>query len=382
MLAVTLSKNARARAIQLPAWNEALGLPRPWDQQWALRMQQVLAMETDLLEYGDLFDGSPVIENKVQALIDGAHSEMQRVAEQGGMVQAIENGHVKRELVKSHTERMRAIESGELKIVGVNCYQETAESPLTAGGDSGIMKVDPRAEQDQIAALQAFREDREASQVETSLKALREAATSGANVMPASIQCAHAGVTTGEWSEVLREVFGEYRAPTGIDIGSGDHAASDALLAVREQVQNTGEELGRPLRLLIGKPGLDGHSNGAEQIAVKGRDAGFEIVYEGIRLTPAQIARAAQEEGVHLIGLSVLSGSHLELVQDIRAELDKIGAGNVPLVIGGIIPEEDAQQLREGGVKAVFTPKDHDLNAIMADMVEIIRQCNGLEAVA
>jgi (2R)-ethylmalonyl-CoA mutase len=382
MLAVTLSKNARARAIQLPAWNEALGLPRPWDQQWALRMQQVLAMETDLLEYGDLFDGSPVIENKVQALIDGARSEMQRVAEQGGMVQAIENGHVKRELVKSHTERMRAIESGELKIVGVNCYQETAESPLTAGGDSGIMKVDPRAEQDQIAALQAFREDREASQVETSLKALREAATSGANVMPASIQCAHAGVTTGEWSEVLREVFGEYRAPTGIDIGSGDHAASDALLAVREQVQNTGEELGRPLRLLIGKPGLDGHSNGAEQIAVKGRDAGFEIVYEGIRLTPAQIARAAQEEGVHLIGLSVLSGSHLELVQDIRAELDKIGAGNVPLVIGGIIPEEDAQQLREGGVKAVFTPKDHDLNAIMADMVEIIRQCNGLEAVA
>lgn len=382
MLAVTLSKNARARAIQLPAWNEALGLPRPWDQQWALRMQQVLAMETDLLEYGDLFDGSPVIENKVQALIDGAHSEMQRVAEQGGMVQAIENGHVKRELVKSHTERMRAIESGELKIVGVNCYQETAESPLTAGGDSGIMKVDPRAEQDQIAALQAFREGRDASQVETSLKALREAATSGANVMPASIQCAHAGVTTGEWSEVLREVFGEYRAPTGIDIGSGDHAASDALLAVREQVQNTGEELGRPLRLLIGKPGLDGHSNGAEQIAVKGRDAGFEIVYEGIRLTPAQIARAAQEEGVHLIGLSVLSGSHLELVQDIRAELDKIGAGNVPLVIGGIIPEEDAQQLREGGVKAVFTPKDHDLNAIMADMVEIIRQCNGLEAVA
>ena len=382
MLAVTLSKNARARAIQLPAWNEALGLPRPWDQQWALRMQQVLAMETDLLEYGDLFDGSPVIENKVQALIDGARSEMQRVTEQGGMVQAIENGHVKRELVKSHTERMRAIESGELKIVGVNCYQETAESPLTAGGDSGIMKVDPRAEQDQIAALQAFREGRDASQVETSLKALREAATSGANVMPASIQCAHAGVTTGEWSEVLREVFGEYRAPTGIDIGSGDHAASDALLAVREQVQNTGEELGRPLRLLIGKPGLDGHSNGAEQIAVKGRDAGFEIVYEGIRLTPAQIARAAQEEGVHLIGLSVLSGSHLELVQDIRAELDKIGAGNVPLVIGGIIPEEDAQQLREGGVKAVFTPKDHDLNAIMADMVEIIRQCNGLEAVA
>ena len=382
MLAVTLSKNARARAIQLPAWNEALGLPRPWDQQWALRMQQVLAMETDLLEYGDLFDGSPVIEKKVQALIDGARSEMQRVAEQGGMVQAIENGHVKRELVKSHTERMRAIESGGLKIVGVNCYQETAESPLTAGGDSGIMKVDPRAEQEQIGALQAFRESRDASQVETALTGLRESATSGANIMPASIQCAHAGVTTGEWSEVLRDVFGEYRAPTGIDISSGDHAASDALLAVREQVQRTGEELGRPLRLLIGKPGLDGHSNGAEQIAVKGRDAGFEIVYEGIRLTPAQIARAAQEEGVHLIGLSVLSGSHLELVEDIHGELERIGAGDLPLVIGGIIPDDDAERLRGQGVQAVFTPKDHDMNAIMADMVNIIRRNNGLEACA
>ncbi len=378
MLAVTLSKNARARAIQLPAWNEALGLPRPWDQQWALRMQQVLALETDLLEYGDLFDGSPVVEAKVEELILGAREEMKRVAEQGGMVHAIESGHVKRELVQSHTRRMRAIESGELKIVGVNCFQETAESPLTAGSDSGIMKVDPRAEQQQIESLQAFRATRDQEQVELALATLRSAATGGANIMPASIQCAHAGVTTGEWSEVLREVFGEYRAPTGIDISSGEQASA-ALQQVQEQVRRTGEELGRPLRLLIGKPGLDGHSNGAEQIAVKGRDAGFEIVYEGIRLTPAQIARAAQEEGVHLIGLSVLSGSHLELVADIQAELKKIGAQDLPVVIGGIIPEEDARQMLEQGVQAVFTPKDHDMNAIMATILAVIRRTQGLE---
>ncbi len=379
MLAVTLSKNARARAIQLPAWNEALGLPRPWDQQWALRMQQVLALETDLLEYGDLLDGSPVVEAKVEELIAGARNEMDRVAAQGGMVHAIESGHVKRELVQSHTARMRAIESGELQIVGVNCFRETAESPLTTGGDSGIMKVDPRAERDQIEALRAFRAGRDQPQVDAALAALRAAATGGENIMPASIRCAHAGVTTGEWSQVLRDVFGEYRAPTGIDIAVGDQG-SEALAAVREKVRRTGEALGRPLRLLIGKPGLDGHSNGAEQIAVKGRDAGFEIVYEGIRLTPAQIARAAQEEGVHLIGLSVLSGSHLELVEDLRAELARIGADDLPIVIGGIIPEEDAAVLRDGGVQAVFTPKDHDMNAIMTAMVDIIRRCNDLEA--
>jgi (2R)-ethylmalonyl-CoA mutase len=345
-------------------------------------MQQVLALETDLLEDGDLLDGSPVVEAKVQELVAGSRLQMEQVADQGGMVQAIESGHVKRELVLSHTRRMRAIETGELKIVGVNCFEETAASPLTGGGDSGIMKVDPRAESDQIAALQAFRAGRDAAQVQSALAALREAAVGGTNIMPPSIRCAHAGVTTGEWSEVLREVFGEYRAPTGIDISGGDHAASEALQAVRETVRQTGEELGRPLRLLIGKPGLDGHSNGAEQIAVKGRDVGFEIVYEGIRLTPAQIARAAQEEGVHLIGLSVLSGSHLELVEDIRRELQQIGAGQLPMVIGGIIPEEDAGQLRSSGVEAVFTPKDHDLNAIMAEMVGIIRKSNGLEALA
>jgi (2R)-ethylmalonyl-CoA mutase len=378
MLAVTLSKNARARAIQLPAWNEALGLPRPWDQQWALRMQQVLAMETDLLEYGDLLDGSPVVEAKVQELIAGAEAEMERVAAQGGMVQGIESGYVKRELVQSHTLRMRNIESGDLKIVGVNCFEQTAESPLTSGTDSGIMKVDVKAEREQIESLQAFRASRDQGEIDEALAQLRSAAVDGGNIMPSSIQCARVGVTTGEWSEVLREVFGEYRAPTGIDISMASQTGSEALDAVRESVRKTSQELGRPLRLLIGKPGLDGHSNGAEQIAVKSRDAGFEIVYEGIRLTPAQIARAAQEEGAHLIGLSVLSGSHLELVEDIYAELEKIGAGSIPLVIGGIIPEDDARQLEAQGVKAVFTPKDVDMNAIMANMVEIIRSTNGL----
>ena len=377
-----LTESQPENKVQLPAWNEALGLPRPWDQQWALRMQQVLALETDLLEYGDLLDGSPVVEAKVQELIDGAHEEMARVDAHGGMVACIDNGYVKRELVQSHTRRMRNIESGALQIVGVNCYQESAESPLTAGEESGIMRVDERAERDQIASLQAFRATRDNEKVAQALQQLRSAAADGSNIMPVSIACARVGVTTGEWSEVLREVFGEYRAPTGIDIAPMENSGSDALQGVRNRVRKTGEELGRPLRLLIGKPGLDGHSNGAEQIAVKGRDAGFEIVYEGIRLTPAQIARAAQEEGVHLIGLSVLSGSHLELVEDINKELNKIGASGIPLVIGGIIPEEDARQLQEQGLKAVFTPKDVDMNTIMNTMVTIIREANGLEPAA
>jgi len=381
MLAVTLSKDARARAIQLPAWNEALGLPRPWDQQWALRMQQVLALETDLLEYDDLFDGSPVIEAKVAELIAGARAEMARIEELGGMVACIDSGHVKRELVQSHTRRMRAIESGELQIVGVNCFQQSAESPLTTGGDAGILVVDAAAEREQVAALKAFREARDATRVEAALAALQAAAGGHENIMPASIECARAGVTTGEWSDVLRAVFGEYRAPTGVDI-SGDATAGDSVDALREHVRRTGEALGRPLRLLIGKPGLDGHSNGAEQIAVKARDAGFEIVYEGIRLTPAQIARAAQEEGVHLIGLSVLSGSHMGLVEDIHRELDALGVGDLPLVIGGIIPRDDAQLLLDRGVRAVFTPKDSDMNAIMHSMVDIIRQANGLDSAA
>jgi (2R)-ethylmalonyl-CoA mutase len=382
MLAVTLSKSSRARAIQLPAWNEALGLPRPWDQQWALRMQQVLALETDLLEYDDLFEGSHVVETKVLELIAGAREEMARVESQGGLVTCIETGYIKSELVQSHTLRMRNIESGELKIIGVNCFEETAESPLTAGEESGIMKVDKRAEEEQLTSLRHFRSNRDFDQVERALELLRAAAIDGTNIMPPSIECARSGVTTGEWSEVLREVFGEYRAPTGIDIAPLTGGASEALKLVRESVRMTGTELGRPLRLLIGKPGLDGHSNGAEQIAVKARDAGFEIVYEGIRLTPHQIARAAQEEGVHLIGLSILSGSHMELIDDIFTELKRIGSADIPVVIGGIIPEQDAEHLLQNGLKAVFTPKDMDMNGIMSAMVSIIRKAHGLEVLS
>jgi (2R)-ethylmalonyl-CoA mutase len=379
MLGVSLSKDARARAIQLPAWNEALGLPRPWDQQWALRMQQVLAFETDLLEYEDIFDGAPVIEAKVEELVSGAEAEMQQVREQGGMIQAVENGYVKRQLVTSHTGRMRAIERGELKIVGVNCFRETEKSPLTGEAESSIMKVDPGAEREQIERLRAFRAQRNQAEVDAALANLAAVARSSENIMPASIRCAHAGVTTGEWSQVLREVFGEYRPPTGIDIAAHDVGSAEVVEAIREKVRKTGEELGRPLRILVGKPGLDGHSNGAEQIAVKARDVGFEIVYEGIRLTPQQIAKAALEEGVHLIGLSVLSGSHLELVEDILSELDRAGIADTPVVVGGIIPVEDARVLRSKGVAAVYTPKDIDMNRIMMDMVDIIRQSNGLD---
>jgi (2R)-ethylmalonyl-CoA mutase len=277
---------------------------------------------------------------------------------------------------------MRAIESGELSIVGVNCFEESAASPLTAGDESGILKVDETAERAQVASLQAFRASRDESAVDEALAGLRSAAEQGENIMPPSIACARAGVTTGEWSEQLRQVFGEYRAPTGVDIAVTREGDSDAVGAVRERVRRTGEELGRPLRLLIGKPGLDGHSNGAEQIAVKGRDAGFEIVYEGIRLTPAQIARAAQEEGVHLIGLSILSGSHLELVDAIHRELEQVGAADVPVIIGGIIPEDDAAALKDKGLKAVFTPRDVDMNAIMDRVVTIIREANGLDPAA
>jgi len=379
MLGVTLSKEARARAVQLPAWNEALGLPRPWDQQWALRMQQVLALETDLLEYGDILDGSPIIDSKVRELVLGAEAEMQRVQEEGGMVHAVETGYVKRQLVASHTARMRAIEAGDLKIIGVNCFTETAESPLTAGSDSGIMKVDAAAERDQIERLRAFRDSRNPAEVTAALNQLREAARNGENIMSASIRCAQAGVTTGEWSNELRTIFGEYRAPTGIDISAHSLGRSDLVETLRQRTRKTGEALGRPLKILVGKPGLDGHSNGAEQIAVKARDVGFEVVYEGIRLAPEQIVKAAEEEGVHLIGLSVLSGSHLQLVQDALRRLADLGLSEVPVIVGGIVPMEDEQNLKAQGVAAVYTPKDSDMNKIMADLVNIIRDRNGLK---
>ncbi|MBK6907186.1 MAG: protein meaA [Rhodocyclaceae bacterium] len=381
MLAVVLSKNARARAVQLPAWNEAMGLPRPWDQQWALRMQQVMAFETDLLEYGDIFDGSPVIAAKVAELIAGAKAEIANVEAQGGMIAAIESGYIKRELVTSHMKRLRAIESGELKIIGVNSFTETAESPLMAGNDGGIMKVDPAAEREQIERLQAHRAQRNQADVDAALRALTDAAKGTDNIMPSSIRCAHAGVTTGEWGDTLRAVFGEFRPPTGIDISASAEPKGKAnqVASLRARVAETGKTLGRPLKLLVGKPGLDGHSNGAEQIAVKARDIGFEVVYDGIRLTPQQIAQAAEEEGVHMVGISILSGSHMELVESVLQEMKARDLGQVPVIVGGIIPQEDADRLLASGVRAVYTPKDFDMNAIMCDMVNVIRRQYGLE---
>jgi (2R)-ethylmalonyl-CoA mutase len=385
MLAVVLSKSARDRAIQLPAWNEAMGLPRPWDQQWALRIQQVMAFETDLLEYEDILDGSPVIAAKVRDLIAGARREIENVEAQGGIIAAIESGYIKRELVGSHMNRLRAIESGDLKIIGVNCFQETAESPLTGGSDGAIMKTNPAAEREQIERLQAHRRNRNDGEVGAALQGLTDAAKSGDNIMPSSIRCALAGVTTGEWGDSLRKVFGEFRPPTGIDIAIDSREVlgkRDQVTDLRARVASTGNAVGRPLKLLVGKPGLDGHSNGAEQVAVKARDVGFEVVYDGIRLTPQQIAQAAQEEGVHMIGLSILSGSHMELVESVLQELRLRDLANVPVIVGGIVPPEDAEKLTALGVKAVYTPKDFNLNTIMEDMVNVIRESNGLARLA
>jgi (2R)-ethylmalonyl-CoA mutase len=382
MLAVVLSKRARARAIQLPAWNEAMGLPRPWDQQWALRIQQVMALETDLLEYEDILDGSPVIAAKVRDLVAGARKEIENVETQGGIIAAIESGYIKRELVGSHMNRLRAIESGELRIIGVNCFRETAASPLTAGSDGAIMKSDPEAERQQIERLQAHRKSRNDTEVQAALRSLSDAAKSGENIMPSSIRCALAGVSTGEWGDALRAVFGEFRPPTGIDIAIDTREATgrkDRVTDLRERVASTGNALGRPLKLLVGKPGLDGHSNGAEQVAVKARDVGFEVVYDGIRLTPQQIAQAAEEEGVHVVGLSILSGSHMELVASVLQELRSRDLGQLPVIVGGIIPPEDAASLVALGVRAVYTPKDFDLNAIMGGIVDVVRERNGLE---
>lgn len=367
MLAVTLSKNARARAVQLPAWNEALGLPRPWDQQWSLRMQQVLAYETDLLEYDDLFDGNPAIDRKVAELAQGAREELARIDAMGGAVAAIE--YMKGRLVDSNAERIARVESGETVVVGVNRWQKGEESPLTAG-DGSIMQSDPAAEADQIARLSAWRGARDAVAVTAALEALRAAAISGANIMPASIAAAKAGATTGEWAAVARAAFGEYRAPTGVSKSPSNR--TEGLEPIREAVQAVSAKLGRPLSFLVGKPGLDGHSNGAEQIAARARDCGMEIHYEGIRLTPAQIIEAAAQQRPHVIGLSILSGSHLPLVRDVLARMRDEGLGHIPLVVGGIIPEDDAAALRAAGVAAVYTPKDFELNRIMMDIVGLV----------
>ena len=369
MLAVTLSKNARARAVQLPAWNEALGLPRPWDQQWSLRMQQILAYETDLLEYPDLFDGSKAVADKVAALKDEARAELARIDDMGGALVAVETGYMKSRLVESAAIRVSAIATGAQKVIGVNAYTETAPSPLTTGEDGGFMAVDPKAEIEQIERLQAHRATRDQAAVTAALAELKAAASEGRNVMPASIACAHAGVTTGEWGQTLREVFGEYRAPTGV---SGARvAAADVFAPVRVKVEAAHVKLGRRLKMLVGKPGLDGHSNGAEQIAVAARDSGIEVVYEGIRLTPARIANAALEEGVHIVGLSILSGSHMPLVKEVLRRMRELGIGEIPVVVGGIIPPEDAKELQAAGVARVYTPKDYEIQDIMSDLVDI-----------
>ncbi|HET9944869.1 MAG TPA: protein meaA [Actinomycetes bacterium] len=378
MLAVTLSKDARARAVQLPAWNEALGLPRPWDQQWSLRIQQVLAYESDLLEHEDLFAGSHVVEAKVAGLVAEARAEMARIEEMGGAVAAVENGYLKGELVASHALRRARVESGEDVVVGVNRFTETEPSPLTADLDAAIQAVDPLVEQRAVAAVRAWREQRDATAVDAALHGLRDAAKTAENLVPATLACARAGVTTGEWAGVLREVFGSYRAPTGVTGSVGTASAGEDLQAVREAVRATGAELGTRLRLLVGKPGLDGHSNGAEQIAVRARDAGFEVAYQGIRLTPAQIAAAAVEEGVHCVGLSILSGSHRELVPEVLRLLREAGAGDVPVVVGGIIPDADARWLEEQGVAAVFTPKDFEITGIIGEIVRVVRAAHDL----
>ena len=370
MLAVTLSKNARARAVQLPAWNEALGLPRPWDQQWSLRLQQIVAFETDLLEYGDIFDGSVVIEKKVASLKEEIREELSRIDAMGGAIAAVESSYMKQALVQSNTARLRAIEAGDTTLVGVNAYTETAPSPLTGGDDSGIMVVDESAERDQIERLNAWRKARDQTAVEAALAELKAAAQESRNIMEPSIACAHAGVTTGEWGACLRDVFGEYRAPTGV--GASVSAGRGDVSAVQTQVEAVSNKLGRRLKILVGKPGLDGHSNGAEQIAVKARDCGMEVVYEGIRLTPAQIVNAALEEGVHVVGLSILSGSHVALVTDVLERMRNAGLSDIPVIVGGIIPPEDEQTLKAAGVAAVYTPKDYQITEIMADIAELV----------
>jgi (2R)-ethylmalonyl-CoA mutase len=372
MLAVVLSKNARARAVQLPTWNEALGLPRPWDQQWSLRLQQIVAFETDLLDYGDIFDGSAEIDRKVDALRREALDELTRIRAMGGAVAAAESGYMKQRLVESNARRLAAIESGEQIVVGVNRFTESAPSPLLAGAEPGILVPDAAAESEQLALLAAWRQARDGKAAAKALAALRQAAAEARNIMEPSIACARAGVTTGEWGATLREVFGEYRAPTGVAKAASASRGGESITALRQRVTELSEQLGRRLKMLVGKPGLDGHSNGAEQVALKARDAGFEVVYEGIRLTPAQIVNAALEEGVHVVGLSILSGSHVPLVGEVMARMREAGLADVPVVVGGIIPPEDEAALKRAGVARVYTPKDYDLTQIIRDIVELL----------
>jgi (2R)-ethylmalonyl-CoA mutase len=374
-LAVTMGRDARARAIQLPAWNEALGLPRPWDQQWSLRIQQILAFETDLLDYPDLFEGSKVMEGLTAELVEGAREEMRAVADQGGAVEAVP--YMKARLVESHRERMREIESGELTVVGQNRFTETEDSPLTAGADGGILTPDPEVERECTEALERWKAERDQGAVDAALAKLAEAAgDESANVMPATIEAAKAGATTGEWAGILRDVFGDYRAPTGVG-AAASQVNGDALAGVRDRVEEVSSAIGHRMRILVGKPGLDGHSNGAEQIAVRARDVGMEVIYQGIRLTPEQIVASAVEEDVDVIGLSILSGSHLELIPETVRMLREQGV-DAPVVVGGIIPAADAERLRADGVDGVYTPKDFDLNRIMSEIADLVAARNAV----
>ena len=372
-LAVTMGRDARARALQLPAWNEALGLPRPWDQQWSLRIQQILAFETDLLDYPDIFEGSKVMDGLVAELIDGSRAEMAIVGEHGGAVKAVP--YMKTQLVESHRARVGRIESGDQKVVGQNVYTSTEPSPLQDGEDGGIMTVDPAVEQERIEAAKEWRSQRDQAAVDKALGDLRDAATGGTNVMPATLAAAKAGATTGEWAGALRDVFGEYRGPTGVSDAAAAPADDEKLADLRDRVDAVSETLGRRLKILVGKPGLDGHSNGAEQIAVRARDAGMDVVYEGIRLTPARIAATAVQEGVHVVGLSILSGSHQELIPDVIRELDEAGV-DIPVVVGGIIPKADEEQMLANGVARVYTPKDFEVSKIMGDIVDLVAERN------
>ena len=378
MLPVVIAKRSRARAVQLPAWNEALGLPRPWDQQWSLRLQQIMAFETDLLEYDDILMGSKVINEKVKKLKKSAYNELKKIDELGGLVEAIEKGYMKSKLVESQTQRQKSIENGIQKVVGVNCFSGGEKSPLTNENDGGFMKVDENSEKKQIVNVQNWKKNRDTNLVSKLLKELRQKASENYNIMDISIKCAHAGITTGEWSNVMREVFGEYRAPTGIVSSSiqNQKIKNDEIESLQKQVEELTKKMKRRPKILVGKPGLDGHSNGAEQIAVRARDIGFEVVYDGIRSTPEQLVGASIEEGVHMIGLSILSGSHVHLVKKIVQLLKKNNRSKVPVVVGGIIPPVDARKLISIGVKAVFTPKDFKIEEIMSSLVNIIRGSN------
>lgn len=378
LLAVTLSKDARARAVQLPAWNEALGLPRPWDQQWSLRIQQVLAYESDLLEYDDIFSGSHVVERRVADLVAGISEELDRVLAHGGAVAGVD--YMKTQLVSAHAQRRARIEAGDLIVVGVNAFQTSEVNPLLTDLDSAVQSVDPEVEQQAISSVEGWRAERDAAAVADALARLRADAQRQANLMPATLECARVGVTTGEWAGALREIFGEFRGPTGIDAQFAGAGESASLSAVRDHVQRLTTERGRRPRMLVAKPGLDGHSNGAEQIAVRARDAGFEVIYQGIRLTPEQIVAAAIAEDVDVVGISILSGSHRALVPEIIAGLRSEGAADIPVVVGGIIPESDARWLRDGGIAAVFTPKDYDVNAIMEAIVRIVEESTPVPA--